>query len=64
MFLYLDEFWEEEMSVKIQGEEDDVSEPNNSSSLSLVYVLPKYMPTVLLKSWFSSSKTFGAFSGS
>ena len=52
------------MSVKIQGEEDDVSEPNNSSSLSLVYVLPKYMPAVLLKSWFSSSKTFGAFSGS
>ena len=46
------------------GGKDNVSEPNNSSSLSLAYILSKSIPTVPFKWSFSSFETFGAFSGS
>ena len=46
------------------GEKDNASEPNNSSSLSLAYILSKSIPTVPFKWSFSSLETFGAFSGS
>ena len=46
------------------GGKDNVSEPNNSSSLSLAYILSKSIPTVPFKWSFSSLETFGGFSGS
>ena len=52
------------MSEQSLAGEDNVSERNNSSSLRLVYILSKFIPTVLLKSSFSSFKAFVAFSGS
>ena len=50
--------------MQILGGEDNVSGPNKSPSLSLQYILPKCIPTVLLKSWFSPFKTFDALSDS